>query len=123
MGVGINFVNSQKIIFGMRKSLFLFVCFLALTTLRLQAQFGNRGPVKVAVFAPLYINDAFNNGTYKLGKNSLPKNILPGLEFYNGVMMAIDSLEQEGASAEIDIYDTKDVADFDRVLQGSALNN
>src|SRR5438105_189810 len=71
------------------------------------AQTGNQ-PVKVAVFAPLYLEDAFNGSTYKLGKSNLPKNVLPGLEFYNGVMMAIDSLSNEGANVEINIYDLKD---------------
>lgn len=63
---------------------------------------------KIAVFAPLYIDSAFNGNDYKLDNNSLPKYILPGLEFYNGVMMAIDSLQADGSSpVEVLIYDTK----------------
>jgi hypothetical protein len=63
--------------------------------------------VKVAVLAPLYLDSAFNGNTYKLGNNNLPKYILPGLEFYNGVMMAIDSLQKEGQQLEVMIHDTK----------------
>src|SRR4051812_23042449 len=40
-------------------------------------------PVKVAVFIPLYTDDVFSGSEYSLGKANLPKNILPGLEFYN----------------------------------------
>lgn len=64
-------------------------------------------PVKVAVFAPIYIDSAFDDANYKLGANNLPKTILPGLEYYNGVMLAIDSLQNEGRSIEVLIYDTK----------------
>lgn len=72
-------------------------------------------PVKVAVFIPLYANAAFDSislssaatTTSSSEETTLPKNILPGLEFYNGVMMAIDSLNQDGAKVEISIYDTK----------------
>lgn len=62
--------------------------------------------VKVAVFAPIYLDSAFSENNYKLG-NNISRNILPGLDFYNGMMMAIDSLKAEGTSAEIFFYDTK----------------
>jgi hypothetical protein len=29
---------------------------------------------------------------FKVTGHTLPKNVLPGLDFYNGVMMAVDSL-------------------------------
>lgn len=69
--------------------------------------YAQQAPVKVAVFAPVYIDSAFIDNEYKLGNNNLPKYILPGLEFYNGVMMAIDSLRAEGQSVELFFYDTK----------------
>jgi hypothetical protein len=86
------------------------------------AQTGNQ-PVKVAVFAPLYLEDAFNGSTYKLGKSNLPKSVLPGLEFYNGVMMAIDSLSNEGANVEINIYDLKDPLLLERFSKGPEFAN
>ncbi|MEY2901693.1 MAG: hypothetical protein RLY89_799 [Bacteroidota bacterium] len=64
-------------------------------------------PTKIAVFAPLYLDSAFNGNNFKLGNTNLPKFLLPGLEFYNGVMMAIDSLNAEGVNAEVLIYDSK----------------
>jgi hypothetical protein len=64
-------------------------------------------PTKIAVFAPLYLDSAFNGNNFKLGNTNLPKFLLPGLEFYNGVIMAIDSLNAEGVNAEVLIYDSK----------------
>ena len=63
---------------------------------------------RVAIFSPIYIDSAFNGDTYKLHGNYLPKNMLPGLEFYNGIMMAIDSLKSDSTSnLLVDIYDYK----------------
>lgn len=74
-----------------------------LFSIQLQAQ----QTLKVAVFAPIYIDSAFNGNDYKLGNSNLPKNILPGLEFYSGVMLAVDSLKAEGKSVEVLFYDSK----------------
>ncbi len=63
--------------------------------------------LKVAVFAPIYLDSAFNGDDYKLGINNLPKYMLPGQDFYNGVMMAVDSLQAEGKDLEVLFYDTK----------------
>jgi ABC-type branched-subunit amino acid transport system substrate-binding protein len=64
-------------------------------------------PVKIAVLLPLYIDSAFNNFDYKLHENYIPQYILTGLTYYNGVMLAADSLQKEGANIEIHVYDTK----------------
>lgn len=64
-------------------------------------------PLRIAVLAPLYIDSAFDNTTYKLGTTSMPKYILSGLDFYNGVMLAVDSLKKEGLELDVWIYDTK----------------
>ena len=61
----------------------------------------------IAVFIPLEIDAAFNGPDYILGNNNLPKTMLPGLDFYNGVLMAIDSLKKTNASFDFRIIDTK----------------
>ncbi|MES2004761.1 MAG: hypothetical protein V4450_09585 [Bacteroidota bacterium] len=66
-------------------------------------------PLKIAIFAPVYLDSVFSGEAYKLGKNNLPKYVLPGLDFYNGVMMAVDSLQKEKANIEVLFYDTKAV--------------
>ena len=62
---------------------------------------------RIAVLAPLYLDSAFNNNGYKLGNLNIPQYFLPGLEFYNGITMGIDSLEKEGVDLDVWIFDTK----------------
>lgn len=61
----------------------------------------------ITVFIPLEIDAAFNGPDYILGNNNLPKTMLPGLDFYNGVLMAIDSLKKTNTSLDIRIIDAK----------------
>ena len=83
-------------------NLFVIVAFLFFSH-----QVAAQQPIKVAVFAPIYIDSAFDYGDYKLGNKNLPKYMLPGLDFYNGVMMAVDSLKTEGKDVEVLFYDSK----------------
>ena len=63
---------------------------------------------KVAVFAPLYLDSAFDSDDeYRYAKNTFPKFLNPGLEFYEGVQLALDSLNKEFAPLEVFVYDTK----------------
>lgn len=62
---------------------------------------------KLAIFAPLYLDSAFTwSGDYRFNK-TFPKFLNPGVEFYQGVKVALDSLQQQGAPLEVFIYDTK----------------
>jgi len=63
-------------------------------------------PLKIAVLAPIYLDSVFYDNNYT-GDNIVPAYVLPGLDFYNGVMMAIDSLQKENIPVEVWIYDTK----------------
>lgn len=63
---------------------------------------------KIAIFAPLYLDSAFDyNENYRYAKNVFPKFINPGLEFYEGAQLAIDSLNKEKSPLEVFIYDTR----------------
>lgn len=63
---------------------------------------------KIAVFAPVYVDSAFTpDGTYRLGSQILPRYMMPGLDFYNGIMLAVDSLSKEQAPVEVVFYDTR----------------
>jgi hypothetical protein len=62
---------------------------------------------KILVFIPLEIDGAFNGTDYILGNSNLPKSMLPALDFYNGVMMAVDSLKKSSTTFDIRIIDTK----------------
>jgi hypothetical protein len=80
---------------------------------------------KVAVFAPLYLDSAFDsNFDYKFSKNSFPKYISPGLEFYEGVQLALDSLNNAKTPLEVFIYDTKSTSEtVSQQLDRSELND
>ena len=43
---------------------------------------------------------------YRYGKN-FPKFMTPGLEFYEGASIALDSLGEEGVKLQVSIYDTR----------------
>ena len=64
-------------------------------------------PKHIAIFLPLYLDSAFDaTGNYRFDKN-FPKFLSPGLEFYEGAQLALDSLKKEGLKLEISLYDTK----------------
>lgn len=79
---------------------------------------------KIAVFAPLYLDSAFNYaGNYRFNK-TFPKFLNAGIEFYQGVQLALDSLEQMGAPLEVFIYDTKSrTTPLPQLLRSAELNN
>ena len=91
------------------KRLFLLVLIIVSGILFTNAQ-NNSGQVrhKIAIFAPLYLDSAFDGANeYKYTKNVFPKFINSGLEFYEGVQLALDSLNNEGARLEVFVYDTR----------------
>src|SRR5450432_45103 len=61
----------------------------------------------VAVFTPLYLDSAFDaSGVYRYDKY-FPKFISPGLEFYEGVKLAADTLMAEKPPLTVEIFDTR----------------
>ncbi|HEX3079890.1 MAG TPA: ABC transporter substrate-binding protein [Puia sp.] len=61
----------------------------------------------VAVFLPLYLDSAFDAaGNYRFDQN-FPKYLNPGLEFYEGLELAMDSLNKKSTSLDITVYDTR----------------
>ena len=69
----------------------------------------NTSKQKIAVFVPLYLDSAFDAyNTYRYDKN-FPKFINPGLEFYEGVQLALDSLTKEKVPLEVFVYDTRSI--------------
>ena len=63
--------------------------------------------LKIALFAPLYLDSAFDRShNYVYGKE-FPKFLNPGLEFYEGAKMALDTLSELGLDIELYVFDTK----------------
>lgn len=79
---------------------------------------------QLALFAPLYLDSAFDAaGNYRYDK-SFPKYINPGLEFYEGAQLALDSLQKENAALNVRLYDTRSGAgSLQKVLDDSAFQN
>lgn len=87
----------------MKKLLTLILFAFALTT----AAYAQSARHKIALFAPLYLDSAFDaGGGYRYDK-SFPKYIIPGLEFYQGAQAALDSLNKAGAPLEVFVYDSR----------------
>ena len=62
---------------------------------------------QLAIFLPLFLDSAFDaTGNYRFDKN-FPKYINPGLEFYEGAKLALDSLAKENVRLDVRIYDTR----------------
>ena len=98
-------------------------------TSRLHADTSRRNTVdsnrrQMAIFAPLYLDSAFDaTGNYHYDK-SFPKYINPGLEFYEGAQLALDSLQKEKAPLTVRVYDTRSAAtSLQQVLGDSAFQN
>jgi len=84
-------------------SVFVLTAFL----FSVHAQNVGNGKLKIAVLMPIYLDSAFDAmDTYRYDK-TFPKFINPGLEFYEGVQLAIDSLSKEGANLEVHVFDTR----------------
>lgn len=65
------------------------------------------GRPQLAIFLPLFLDSAFDAaGSYRFDQ-SFPKYINPGLEFYEGAMLALDSLAKENVRLDVHIYDTR----------------
>ncbi|MEJ7767739.1 MAG: amino acid ABC transporter substrate-binding protein [Chitinophagaceae bacterium] len=85
----------------------LVFCFLSLKFTTFAQTAYTTSQHTIAVFVPLYLDSAFDAaGEYVYGKN-FPKFLNPGLEFYEGVQLAVDSLNKTGASLKVLIYDTR----------------
>lgn len=64
---------------------------------------------KVAVFAPMYLDSVFTNSELN-SYNSIPKFIMPAIDFIQGAHIAFDTLSLNGKHAEVYLYDSKSFA-------------
>ena len=78
---------------------------------------------RIAVFTPLYLDSAFDlTANYRYGK-TFPRFFNAGLEFYEGVQLALDSLQSEGAMMTVNVHDTKSTRPkFDEFVKSDSLD-
>ena len=78
---------------------------------------------RIAFFAPLYLDSAFDaSGNYRFGK-TVPRYINAGLDFYEGAAMAIDSLDKEGQELDVQVFDTRNKTSIYKLADGGAFND
>ncbi|MFZ9660432.1 MAG: ABC transporter substrate-binding protein [Chitinophagaceae bacterium] len=64
-------------------------------------------PIQVALFVSLQLDSAFDaSNNYTYGR-SFPKGAISGLEFYQGALFALDSLEKTGSKIRFHVFDIK----------------
>jgi ABC-type branched-subunit amino acid transport system substrate-binding protein len=91
----------------MKKFLLVFLPALCLLNASSFGQTVQPSRHKIALFAPLYLDSAFDAGySYRFDK-TFPKFLNPGLEFYQGAQAALDSLDKAGAPLDVFVYDTR----------------
>jgi len=78
---------------------------------------------KIAIFTPLYLDSVFNSAGLQLEKNYIPRYVVPGLEYYQGVQYALDSLNKRGAPIEAFILDSRSKQSFAQQLARPEMSN
>lgn len=87
----------------------IFSVFLVLLLFSVRAAAQNLQPerFKIALFAPIYLDSVFDEfESYRYDK-AFPKFVNPGLEFYMGAQMALDSLKKGGAPLDVHVFDSR----------------
>ncbi len=85
------------------KSLLLILVFLVGFS-PAEAQFSKR-PIKVGLFTSLYLDQHFTDSLTLKSPKDFPRLAVPGLEFYEGASLAIDSLNKIGISVKLHVFD------------------
>ena len=85
----------------MKKTLLLFIALLGMALANGQG----KKNIRIGLFTSLYLDSAFDqSGQYKL-QNSFPRMAISGLEFYEGAVMAIDSINQLVPKVSMEVFD------------------
>jgi ABC-type branched-subunit amino acid transport system substrate-binding protein len=77
---------------------------------------------RVEVLAPLYLNELVKGGK-TVYKSHLPDKVLPGLNFYQGIKLAADTLNGLGYNLDVYVHDITDPSKtIDLLLKGGRLD-
>ena len=107
----------------MTKAGFLFFTLLLFITNIGFAQDSAARTPRIAFFAPLYLDSAFDaSGNYRFGK-TVPRYINTGLDFYQGAALAIDSLDKEGLELDVQVYDTRHKTSIYKLADSGAFDD
>lgn len=99
------------------KNIVRLIAFLLLLIISHTAFAQNENPVKIGLVLPLYIDSVYDaNGVYKGNATALPRVMIPGLEFYNGAMLALDDLKKNWEGLEVIVVDSKSARGINQEL-------
>jgi hypothetical protein len=85
----------------------LLIALLSSANLYAQNDTTQKAPVyKVGIFAPLYLDSVFNKNTFKY-RQAVPRFIMPAVDFVQGALIALDSLQAGEDYIDASVYDTK----------------
>ena len=88
----------------MKKILFVFA--FSLSAFLTFAQPADTAKVyRIGIFASLYLDSSFTGTSYRF-TNQMPKYVLPGLDFVQGALMAVDSLTTD-KRVQVFVYDLR----------------
>jgi hypothetical protein len=78
---------------------------------------------RIDVLAPLYLNELVSGGK-PVYKSHLPDKVLPGLNFYQGIQLAADTLDGQGFHMDVYVHDINDPSQtVDMLLKGNKLDS
>jgi len=87
--------------------LFLLVASFSSVTLYAQTDSLTKAPAyKVGIFAPLYLDSVFTKNTFRY-RQAVPRFIMPAVDFVQGALIALDSLQAGEDYIDASVYDTK----------------
>ncbi len=93
----------KKFIWG----IFFILASFSSSTLYAQTDSVIKPPVyKIGIFAPLYLDSVFSNNTFRY-RQSLPRFNMAAVDFVQGALIALDSLQAGDDKIDAYIYDTK----------------
>ncbi|HLX92821.1 MAG TPA: ABC transporter substrate-binding protein [Puia sp.] len=78
----------------------------------------------IAIFVPLYLDSVFDAGNKYRFDEIFPKFVSPGLEFYEGAQLALDTLQSQNAKLNVRIFDTHSAQrPLATIMQSGALDS
>lgn len=84
-----------------------------------EAQFSKR-TIRIGLFTSLYLDQSFTDSLTLKSPKEFPRQAVSGLEFYEGASIAIDSLNKNGRSVTMQVFDLQsESGNINRLLQNA----
>lgn len=84
-----------------------------------KAQFGKR-TIRIGLLTSLYLDQHFTDSLTLKSPKDFPRLAVPGLEFYEGASLAIDSLNKNGISVKLQVFDLQsENGNINRLIQNA----